>query len=169
MAIADRLLKKFNLYVEAQSFLGQAEEIQLPKLAIKTEDFLAAGMDAPVSVDLGMEKLETTITLTGYNPDILSVFGWSEASGLIKLEAKGALESADGTVEAVSVVMHGKIITLETDPWKPGATSKVKFTMNLRYYRLRVGARVVHEIDLLNMRRVIDGGDQLAEIRAAIA
>lgn len=167
MAIADRLLKKFNLFIEAKGYAGEVDELQLPKLAIKTEDFQGGGMDAPMEIDVGVEKLNATISLTGYDPDVIASWGLAEGNDL-QLQARGALESADGSVEAVVVTMHGKINGLEMDPWKPAATSKLKFTINCRYYAYRQDGRTLIEIDIKNFKRVINGVDQLAGMRSAI-
>lgn len=167
MAIAERILKKFNLFIEAKGFAGQVDELQLPKLALKTEDYQAAGMDAPLAIEVGMEKLESTVTLASYDPDVISLFGLAEGND-VALQARGALESLDGSVEPVVVTLRGKITSMEFDPWKPGATSKLKFTLSVRYYAYTQGGRPIHEIDIRNFKRVVDGSDQLEQIRNAI-
>jgi P2 family phage contractile tail tube protein len=43
------------------------EELTLPKLTLKTEEFRNGGMDAPIEVEMGMEKLESEFTLTRFD------------------------------------------------------------------------------------------------------
>lgn len=167
MSLADRILKKFNLFIEAKGFAGNIDEIQLPNLTVKTEDFQGGGMDAPIEIDVGMEKLNTVVTLTGYDPDIIASWGLAEGNEL-QLQARGALESADGSVTPVVITMRGKIHNLERDPWKPAASSKLKFTVNCRYYKEEQGGEALVEIDIKNFKRLINGVDQLARMRAAI-
>ena len=38
----------------------------------------------------------------------------------------------------------------------------------LRYYKLEIGGETIHEIDAENMKRVINGVDQLEKRRAAL-
>jgi UDP-N-acetylmuramoyl-L-alanyl-D-glutamate--2,6-diaminopimelate ligase len=53
-----KILKNFNVFVDGRGYAGKIDEITLPKLTIKTEEYRAGGMDIPVSIDMGMEKLE---------------------------------------------------------------------------------------------------------------
>ena len=45
---------------------------------------------------------------------------------------------------------------------------EMKVTVSCKYYKLEMDGQVVHEIDIENMTRIIDGVDYLAEARAAI-
>ena len=58
-----RVLKNMNLFVDGRGYAGRIDEIQLPKLTLKTEEHRAGGMDLPVEIDLGMEKLEAELTI----------------------------------------------------------------------------------------------------------
>ena len=58
-------LKNFNLYADGESLMGVAEEITLPKLTRKMEEFEAAGMAGPVDIDMGNEKMELEWTCAG--------------------------------------------------------------------------------------------------------
>lgn len=39
-----RVLKNYNLFNDGESYMGQVEEVTLPKLARKTEDYRGAGL-----------------------------------------------------------------------------------------------------------------------------
>lgn len=65
-----RILKNLNLFVDGRGHAGHVDEVTLPKLTIKTEEHRAGGMDLPVELDMGMEKLEASIVLSDTNPDI---------------------------------------------------------------------------------------------------
>ncbi len=170
MAAADQLLKNFNIFVNGQSFIGRVADFSPPKITLKMEDYQAGGMDAPIEIDVGLEKLETSFTITGYDPSVLGLVGLKRGSTInpVQLVARGALEDGNGVVTPVEITMQGVFKTYEPEDWKPGATSKVKFTSNLRYYRFVHGGRVIHEINLLDFIRVVNGVDQLAAQRAAI-
>ncbi|MCV9986413.1 phage major tail tube protein, partial [Burkholderia pseudomallei] len=51
---------------------------------------------------------------------------------------------------------------------KPGGPSESKYNAALSYYEAAIDGAVIHEIDAFNMIRVIDGVDQLAEVRKAL-
>ena len=63
--IAD-VLKNMNLFVDGRGYAGVVDELTPPKLTMKTEEHRAGGMDAPVELDMGMEKLEASFSLKKY-------------------------------------------------------------------------------------------------------
>lgn len=159
--------KNFNLYVDGRGYAGQVEEFTPPALTLQTEEFRAGGMDMPVAVTMGMEMMECSFSLKSYDRDVLSMFGVVEGSQ-VPLVVREALESFDGTVTAVVRTMRGKITELDEGTSKPGEIPLLQVTMNLTYYKMQHGDRVVHEIDAENMVRTINGNDALAAIRGAL-
>lgn len=161
------IMKNMSLFVDGRGYAGKADEVVPPKLTISTEEYRAGGMDAPVELDMGMEKLETEFTLSAFDKDVLNLFGLS-AGNLIPLTFRGALESEDGTVTPVVINMRGQVRELDMGTWKPGDKASLKVAMALRYYKLTHGTDVVHEIDVENMIRLVNGTDQLASQRTAL-
>eukprot|EP00903_Cladosiphon_okamuranus_P019839 g18233.t1 len=86
----------------------------------------------------------------------------------VKVTARGALESEDGTVTPAIHNMRGKIIVGDRGTWSPGQSATLTFNMTLEAFKETIGGRVVCDIDVINMKRIIDGVDQLAEQRAAL-
>jgi len=159
------VLKNLTLFVDGHGYAGKVEEIELPKLTMKTEEFRAGGMDAPIEVEMGMEKLECTFTLNGYNKDVLKLFGL--APGQHKpLTIKGSLVSEDGTEKPMQINLRGMLREVEMGTWKPGDKGTLKIMMALSYYKLSHSGEVICEIDPANMLRTIDGQDQLKQTRA---
>lgn len=167
MSAAAQILKNFNLYVDGRGYAGNVDEVQLPALTILEEDYRAGGMDAPVGIDMGMEKLEASFKLSKFDRDVLAQFGVAPGT-VIPFVLRGALESLDGTVQALVVTMTGRIKSVETDAISPGTKAAQTFTVSLQAYRYEQDGVVVHDIDVLNMTRIINGVDRLASIRAAI-
>lgn len=167
MSAASSILKHFNLFVDGVGYAGQIDELQLPTLAIVEEDFRAGGMDAPIGIDMGMEKMEASFTLSAFDSAALSQFGLVEGAET-QLTARGSLESLDGTKTPVVVQMRGKIKSAEPGSWQAGQKATWAFTASLRYYRYEQGGTALHEIDVLNMVRFVNGVDQLAAHRTNI-
>lgn len=163
---ADNILKSWALFVDGRGYVGNVEQLRLPELTLKTEDFRAGGMDAPVSVDMGMEKLSASFTLTKKCADALKLFGGKEGVE-VPLTARGGLESLDGTVTAVVATMRGRIVSVKPGEWKAGESPKDEYTVDLAYYKYEQGGEVLHEIDVLGMKRIVGGVDRLEEHRAA--
>lgn len=164
---ARNIRKNLNLFVDGRGYAGQIEEFNAPKLALKTEEFRAGGMNAPIELTMGMEKLETDFTLISYDADVLSLFGVREGA-LVPFVAREALESFDGVVTPVVHTMRGKIREIDPGTSKAGEKPSLKISMSLVYYKLQHGDKVVQEIDVENMIQSINGTDALAGIRGAL-
>ena len=166
MAARD-VLKNLNLFVDGRGYAGQIDEYSAPDLAIQTEDYRGGGMDAPEAIDMGMEALETSFALIAYDADVLALFGVAEGV-TVPFTARGALESFDGTVKPVAHQMRGKITRIARGTWSPGQKPTLTITLRLNYYREEHNGVTLHEIDVNNMIRIVNGVDRLAEQRAAI-
>ncbi|CCO22228.1 phage major tail tube protein [Maridesulfovibrio hydrothermalis] len=159
-------LKKFTAFVDGIGYLGKVQELELPKLSVKTEEYRSGGMDAPVEIDMGMEKLEATATFAEYSPDLFKKFGVVEGED-VPFTFRGAVR-ADAEAEAVIIEMRGRIRELDMGTWKAGDDSTLKVSIALRYYRVTIAGTDVIEIDPVNMIRKIGGTDQLASERDAL-
>lgn len=166
MAARD-VLKNFSLFVDGRGYAGQVTEYNPPELAIATEDHRAGGMDAPVALDMGMEGLESSFVLAQYSADVLALFGLVKGSAA-QLTARGALESYDGAVKPALHQMRGRIVRVARGTWTPGSPAPLTFTLRLDYYREEIDRVTIHEIDVVNMIRIVNGTDQLAAQRAAL-
>lgn len=160
-------LYNFNTYVDGKGFAGRATQCTLPKLKIKTDDHRAGGMDAPVKMDLGMEALEAAFQMSTMERDVLKFFGLADATAFNGI-FRGAFRDMKGATKAVAATFRGMLSEMDPGDWKPGEKVDAKFTVSLTYYKLEIDGAVVHEIDVLGMVRIVNGVDQLAEIRKAI-
>jgi len=160
------ILKNLNLFVDGRGFAGKVTEIELPKLTMKTSEYRAGGMDAPVEIEMGMEKLETTFTLNGYDPEVLKLFGLAPGNRK-PLTLRGTLlDDITGTEQPVIVNLKGMLREVDMGTWKPGEDATLKMAAALVYYKLTINGIVINEIDVLGMKRIINGVDQLAQTRA---
>jgi P2 family phage contractile tail tube protein len=160
-------LNNMALYVDGRGFAGRAPEVSPPKLKIKTEDYRAGGMDAPVKVDQGMEGLQAAFTMGSVERDVLKFFGLADNSAF-NATFRGAFRDTRGKVKSVALIMRGMLSEFDPGSWKPGSTSELKYTVDLLYYKAEIDGAVICEIDVLNMIRIIDGVDQLADVRKAL-
>lgn len=166
MAARD-IRKNFSMFIDGRGYAGQVDEFNPPKLTLVTEEFRAGGMDMPIDLTMGMEKMECDFSMRVYDRDLLSLFGVKEGA-MVPIIVREALESADGTVTPVVRSVRGKITGIDEGTSKPGEAAVLQVTMSLRYYKMTHGGRVVHEIDAENMVRIINGEDTLSGIRSAL-
>lgn len=164
---ANNVLKNINLFVDGRGMAGQLESFTPPKITLKLDEFRGGGMDGSIELEQGMEKLESSFSLVGFDPDVLAQLGVRSGTGTPYI-VRAALEDFDGTVTAVSHSMRGKMKIQDHGDQKPGERAPLKCELALTYYKLQHGDRVIHEIDIENMVRIVDGVDVLAAQRAAL-
>ena len=163
----DDILKNMALFIDGRGYAGNVEELTLPKLSMKTEEFRAGGMDAPIDIEMGMEKLESEFTLTRFDKEVLKLFGLAPGNQT-PMTIRGAVASDNGTQTSVVINLQGNIKEMDFGSWKPGDKATLKLSISVRYYKLTHGQDIVHEIDIPNMVRIIGGVDQLAKTRSAL-
>jgi hypothetical protein len=154
--------------VDGRGYAGKVEEITLPKLTVKTDEFRAGGMDCPVEIDMGMEKLECDFSLRAVDADVLKLWGIVPGNTQTRLTFRGSLRSEDGVETGVIANIEGKVKEADYGAWKAGEPSTLKCAVACVYYKLTHGGQVIHEIDVRNMKRIVNGQDQLAAMRAAL-
>ena len=163
-----RKIKNFTLFNEGLSYLGEVDEVTLPKLTRKTEDWRAGGMGGPIKADFGMEGLELEWKAGGLLRDTLEQFGALKHDAVL-LRFAGALQSDDSEgVDALEVVMRGRISEIDPGSAKAGEGTELKYKFALSYYKLTINGETLIEIDVVNMVETVNGTDRLAEVRAAL-
>jgi P2 family phage contractile tail tube protein len=167
MAAAAQIRKNFNLFLDGFGYAGNCEEYQAPTLGVQVEDFRAGGMDASVALDMGQEKMEATFKLSQIAANALRLWGVGQGQ-TFSLIVRGALEDLDSSVKAEVFTQRGTIRTIEWDAVTPGAKAGVSLTMDIREFSYDIDGVRLHDIDVLNMKRIVNGVDRLAAQRAAI-
>ena len=161
------ILKNVNMFVDGRGFAGQIMEVNLPKLTVKMEEHRDGGMDAPAEIDMGLEKLECDFSTSRIDAGLLRSWGLAPGN-LIPLTFRGALESEDGVVTPAVASVRGQVKEIDWGTWKAGEKVPLKCGVAVRYYKFEHGGELIHEIDVDNMIRIVNGVDRLAEQRAAL-
>ncbi|MBD59026.1 MAG: phage major tail tube protein [Citromicrobium sp.] len=161
-------LKNFNVFSEAVPYLGIAKEIELPKITMAGEEYRGAGMLAPVDMDLGLEKLEHTVTYGGIIPAIMRQLGEPRFDGL-QLRYVGAYQADDTGLPAIAeLVTRGRISEMDPGNAQAGEDTEWKVQSTLSYLKWSVNGTEVIAIDVLNGMYRVSGVDRMLGIRAAL-
>ncbi len=163
-----RKLKHLNLFNDGINYVGQIEELTLPSLTRKMEDWRGGGMNAPIKTDQGMEGLTLEWTCGGLMEDALKQFGITKHDAVMLRFAGSYQRDDSGQIAAVEIVMRGRHSKIEMGTAKAGEGSPFKVSSELSYYKLTVDGEEIIEIDLLGMIEKVGGEDRLAEHRKAI-
>lgn len=166
MAIA-KLLRNVSVFFDGRGYAGQFDSFDPPKLTLNTEEFRAGGMDMPVEVDMGMEKMECKLVTSSADRAALERFGLADGSGTA-LTLRGAQQGRGPAVESVEHHVRGQVKEVDWGTWEPGKKGPCSFMVAVHYYKFVVDGATVHEIDPENMKRIINGTDQLEAQRAAL-
>lgn len=153
---------------QSAEYQGKVTEVELPKLARKLEDYRAGGMDGTVTVDLGQEKMEMKLTVGGFMVDLYRDFA-KPGVNAVPLRFSGGYQRDDTcAVQSLEVFCRGRLAEIDPGKTKVGDDTEQTFSYHINYYRMTVDGRVEMEIDVINMICIVDGVDQLAEIRKAM-
>lgn len=161
-----KILKNFNLFIDGRGYVGKVEEVNPPKLNIKTEEFRAGGMDSPAMIDMGVEKLEGSFTLLEYDKDVLKQFGLV-AGNAVSVTLRGAMQD-DTTVSPIIIKLRGMYTEMDMGKFAAGEKGTLQCAIACRYYSLEIDGEKLIEIDIDNMTRVIGGQDKLVDMRKAL-
>lgn len=163
-----RVLKDMLLFNEGNDYQGDAKTVGLPNLTRKTEGYRGAGMSGEVSLDMGMEAMEASMTFTAPMRDIVRQWGTPTVDGVYMRFAGNYQRDDTAELDTVEVIMRGRFTEIEFGDQETGEVGDFKVTMAVAYYKLVWNGRTEVEIDPINMVEVVDGVDRLAERRSAL-
>lgn len=160
-------LFNFDIAINGESLFGRAQELTLPKLTLKTEEYQGAGMIGPVSVMFGMtaDALDLEITLGGLDAILLKQHGADLNNTQFRFS--GSYEDdVTGEPIACEIRTRGRCTGLDMGTAKAGDNTTHKYTLKNSYYRLQLAGDDIVEIDFLNMKWISGGKDRMAKHRA---
>jgi len=164
-----RVLRNFNLYLLSTSWAGKCEDVTLPKISMKKEEFRAGGMDIPDICDQGMEAMECSMNLLEYDEGIMQQYGVLSAQDNADVKLRGAIAANDGTTHPVIIDLTGQWTSVEMGTWKAGENAKLALTMHVATYKLTINSKPIYEIDPMKMVRKVNDVDELLPQKTAMA
>lgn len=161
-------LKHFNLFGDGNNWAGQIQSITLPTLARVMEEYRGGGMDAPVDIDMGMQKIELAWTAGGLINEMFDGFGASRLDGHM-LRFVGSYQGDDtGESVPVEIVVRGRHSQIEMGSAEAGGGTAHAVTTTCSYYKLMINGEEVIEADVPGLVFKVRGVDRLAQHRRNI-
>lgn len=139
------ILRNCTIFANRVSLIGQASEVTLPVPTEKLEELRNAGMVMPIDVPLGYEKLESGFKMSGFDPQVIQLFGLAVGQER-EFMITGALAHEDGTVVNATAHIRGRLMKNDHGSWKPGDMAENDYGITVRYYRLEVEGRTILEM-----------------------
>ncbi|WP_249962228.1 phage major tail tube protein [Histophilus somni] len=161
-----KIIKDAILSVEGIGYAGRIESITWPKLARKMEDFQAGGMNGPIAVDMGSEKLEMEFELAEQAAELIRLWGVCNASAhRFRINASAESDNPGCEGNAIEVIAFGRLREIDFGGFKPAEKSTVKFTADLTALTYKNDGELILDIDHVNSVLVVNGVDLLKKRR----
>jgi len=159
------VLKNWNCFINGVGYAGLCDEAELPEIALKMEEHRAGGMDGAFEIDMGQEVMSSKLTFATYPPEVLAAL----ARG-VRIQLRGVLKrDTDNSVIPVIVEIGGRPKKWTPGSWKAGDKATSEHEIAVDYFRWNQAGVDLMEVDVVNMKRVIGGVDQLADERAILS
>lgn len=159
-----------NVYVNGSSFLGRAEEINLPAVKHKVADHKALGMVGTTEFWAGIDKLECKIKWNSFYADVLK--GVANPFSTLQLMARASVETYNSTGRTAETPL---VVVMQVAPKDfPAGNFKqhenVELESNLTCYTLKLtlAGQDILEIDTLANIYKVNGVDMLAAYKRNI-
>ncbi|WP_039760490.1 phage major tail tube protein [Bartonella queenslandensis] len=159
--VLPRVLKYFNIFVDGIPYQAKCESVTLPNLSLVVESYRGGGMDSSIEVDLGLETLTLSMTISACSPELMALLGRSD----VDISLRGSMQAQGTPAEGVIITMRGLCKGFEMAEWQPGGKATSTATFTLHYFKYVQKDVEIVEIDVLNMVRKFNNVDQLAKHR----
>jgi uncharacterized protein len=161
-----KFLKRFSVTFGVSDFSAVCDEVSLPKIKFKTEEYRGGGMDAPIEIITGLEKLEATFkfaeqTIEGYLSAGVTL------AGLMTVTVRGEMSSPEGETDTLVAILRGLVKTVDPGTMKPGDPKSANQTIEMAVmsYVLTRGVVPLIAIEIKNGKTIIGGFDQMEQAR----
>jgi|ERR1044072_3627071 P2 family phage contractile tail tube protein len=163
-------LTNANVYMDGKSFLGKAEEINLPAIKHMMSEHKALGMVGKMEFWSGIDKMEAKIKWNSFYPDALKKM--ADPTTAIQLQVRGSLEeyAAQGRVSQQPVVMFLTVMAKDfpMGSFKQHDNVESETNLSVTYSRMEINREAIVEIDVLANIYKVNGVDILAQYRQNI-
>lgn len=143
-------------------------QFMLPKIKMKTEKTFLGGVDGESEIEFGPNALEAKIKFATVEQRMLKLSGLRP--GVVKtfLFNAATISEMDASVKGMVCRMVGKVFDADPGDTKHGDKTEWDYRIVGRTYRLKYDGAIIHDFDPYNFVRIVDGVDQLADIRRAM-
>jgi hypothetical protein len=163
-------LTNANVYINGSSFLGKAEEIDLPKITAKMAEHKALGMAGALELISGFDKMEARIKWNSMYPDVMSLM--ANPYQVHAFQCRSSLEnySAVGRGSEVPVVCYfrGQFKETPSGNFKQHDNVELDSRLAVSYMKLEINGTAIMEFDALANVYKVNGVDILAKYRENI-
>lgn len=141
-------------------------ELQLPALQEMYQDHHAGGSKVQIEVAVGVQKLEPTFKLAGWDPDLLAQFGVNSGKTRVFTGYGVIRDKRTGDAIEAKVIMEGRLGKVEAEAFQRGEMQSHDYAINeLLHYELWFDEKEKLYWDFFTSEWRLDGVDQNADER----
>lgn len=158
------------VYEDSTEYMGVAE-VQLPELSRITQEVSGAGINGTYNAPVAGNFEAMSMTMNFRTPTRGQVSLFENRVHMLDLRvAQQQRDPATGKVSSVAVkhVVGATPVKLAPGKVAPASTADASGEYAVTYYAMFIDGEKVIEIDLLNFICIINGVDELAEVRKAL-
>lgn len=160
----------YRAYEDGVGYLGDAE-VTLPELSRITAEIKGAGINGTVQDPIvgHFEAMSMTINFNAPSKEQSSLFEGRKHRITLKAAVQGRDDkTSEVTVTPVKYVIECTPAKLTNGKLAPASTSDASGEYNVTYYSKYVDGKKIDEIDLFNFIAIINGKDELSQVRNAL-
>lgn len=159
-----------NVYINGTSMLGQAEEIDMPKLVAKMVEHKALGMQGSVELPSGFDKMEARIKWNAFYQNTMLLM--ADPYEVVNLQCRASVETYSSTGRTAQtpmvVFIRGQFKSVPTGNFKQQDNVEFESNMAVTYVKVEHNGVPLVEFDALANIFKVNGVDKLAQYRANI-
>ena len=161
------ILQGFTMHIEGEDFGYDTEEITIPIPTPKTQEYQGGGMDMAVNQPMGaIEALEVTVKMSGHNTSIMKRMAKGPGKTTTVHFRGAVLTERNGAYAAHVVAVEGCVNGGSRDTWQRGEKSGLEFVINgITFFQYEEDDTVIHRLSAWPPERVVNGVDELADIK----
>ena len=169
-AISVNKLTNANVYLDGGSFLGQAMEVELPKITQVMAEHSALGMIAKFEIPSGVDKMEGKISWNSFYP--AAMLKVADPTASVKMQVRASLEThtSDGRTAQVPCVafMTVQFKEIPLGNYKQHENVELESALNVLAVRLEINSQPIVELDVFANIYKVNGVDIAATYRENI-
>ena len=166
----DESIINFAVYEDTTEFLGMAE-VALPEISRITAEISGAGINGSYNAPVvgHFEAMSMTLNFKTPSKEQYSLFE-NRVHTLDLRVAQQQRDPATGVINTVAVKHVVGVTPVKLSPGKvaPSSTADGSGEFSVSYFATYIDGTKVTEIDLLNFICIVNGIDELADVRTAL-
>lgn len=159
-----------NVYIDGNSFLGKAEEVNLPMIKHIMTEHKALGMVGKFEFFAGVDKMETKIKWNSFYKE--AMVKMADPTTTLQVQVRASVEtyaSAGRTSEKPLVIyMTAQPKDFPGGNFKQHDNVELESNLNVIYFKLEIDGEILMEVDVLSNIYKVAGIDILAKYRENI-